>query len=426
LSGIDRLLAIHRSFDRNDPARVPETSFPGSALSGAAPEKILARLEPKLARLGITRIANVTGLDRIGIPVVMVCRPDSWSYAVYQGKGPTLAAAKVSGIMESVERLQAERITETGMLASLAEARERGLPIVEPGLLPHKRGRALEPHESIRWIEALDLIGGAPALLPCDCIHFDLTVPPAEGTGLLPNTSTGLAAGEDLATALLHGLCEVIERDAATLWRIFPAWRRQRSRLDPASIEDDGVRTLLGRIEAAGLQFLLWEVTSDLEIPAYLCRLVDFSEAGTSPMLALDGVGCHPDPLTALTGAIVEAAQCRLSLISGGRDDLVPHQFRAARPAERAAQAALLKDAGPMRRFDGTRSAAAGDAVTDCHRILDRLAAVGAVPVLAVDLTVPEIGIPAVRVVVPRLEDGEEMPDYVPRERALRALWGRR
>ena len=60
------------------------------------PASTLARVQPYLAHTGITRIANVTGLDRIGVPVVMVCRPNSRSLAVSQGKGLTLDAAKAS------------------------------------------------------------------------------------------------------------------------------------------------------------------------------------------------------------------------------------------------------------------------------------------------------------------------------------------
>jgi ribosomal protein S12 methylthiotransferase accessory factor YcaO len=67
------------------------------------PAVTLARVQPYLARMGITRIANVTGLDRIGVPVVMVCRPNSRSLAVAQGKGLTLDAAKASGVMEAIE-----------------------------------------------------------------------------------------------------------------------------------------------------------------------------------------------------------------------------------------------------------------------------------------------------------------------------------
>ena len=67
-----------------------------------APEQTLARVSRLMPVMGITRIANVTGLDRIGVPVVMVCRPNSRSLSVSQGKGVDLLAAKASGLMESL------------------------------------------------------------------------------------------------------------------------------------------------------------------------------------------------------------------------------------------------------------------------------------------------------------------------------------
>src|SRR5262245_21673480 len=82
------------------------------------PAQTLARVRPYLTQMGITRIANVTGLDYIGVPVVMVYRPNSRALAVSQGKGLTLAAAKASGLMESVESYHAERIALPLKLAS--------------------------------------------------------------------------------------------------------------------------------------------------------------------------------------------------------------------------------------------------------------------------------------------------------------------
>ena len=52
--------------------------------------------------MGITRVANVTGLDNVGVPVVTVSRPNSRSLAVTQGKGVDLTAAKASALMESI------------------------------------------------------------------------------------------------------------------------------------------------------------------------------------------------------------------------------------------------------------------------------------------------------------------------------------
>lgn len=88
-----------------------------------APEETLARLQPLLPTMGITRIANVTGLDRTGMPVVMVCRPNARSVTVSQGKGLTLAAAKASGVMEALEIWHAERIVKPLKLASFDEMR---------------------------------------------------------------------------------------------------------------------------------------------------------------------------------------------------------------------------------------------------------------------------------------------------------------
>src|SRR3990172_2594314 len=86
-----------------------------------SPEETVARLRPLMTAMGITRGANLTGLDRIGVPVVAVCRPNSRSIAVAQGKGLTLEAAKASGLMEATETFHAERIDRPLKLSSLEE-----------------------------------------------------------------------------------------------------------------------------------------------------------------------------------------------------------------------------------------------------------------------------------------------------------------
>jgi ribosomal protein S12 methylthiotransferase accessory factor len=75
------------------------------------PEATLARVRPLLPVMGITRVANVTGLDRVGIPVVMVSRPKARSISVSHGKGLDISSAKASGEMEAIETYHAETIT---------------------------------------------------------------------------------------------------------------------------------------------------------------------------------------------------------------------------------------------------------------------------------------------------------------------------
>src|SRR4051812_19172250 len=86
-----------------------------------SPTETVARMKTWMGLMGITRIANLTGLDRIGIPVVAVYRPNARSVAVSQGKGVTLAAAQASGLMESIEAYHAENLNLPLRLASYRE-----------------------------------------------------------------------------------------------------------------------------------------------------------------------------------------------------------------------------------------------------------------------------------------------------------------
>ncbi len=74
----------------------------------AAPAETLARLRPLAAAMGITRLGNITGLDRIGIPVAVAVRPNSRSVSVAQGKGLDLPQAMASALMEACEGFHAE------------------------------------------------------------------------------------------------------------------------------------------------------------------------------------------------------------------------------------------------------------------------------------------------------------------------------
>ena len=73
-----------------------------------APSVTLARCRPFMPQMGITRLGNITGLDRIGIPVVGAARPNSRSVSVSQGKGLDLSQAMTSALMEPIEGFHTE------------------------------------------------------------------------------------------------------------------------------------------------------------------------------------------------------------------------------------------------------------------------------------------------------------------------------
>ena len=182
-----------------------------------APTRTHERLLPVLERIGVTRVAVITGLDVVGIPVVMVCRPNGRSLSVSQGKGADLVSAKVSGIMEALEAWHAERILLPLRLATYRELREVAR-VVDVEQLPRPSWSRFHSDLSILWIEGTDVIGGERVWVPYECVHLDFRSPGPHGSGCFLANGTGLAAGNHLLEAVSHALCEAVERDAFALW----------------------------------------------------------------------------------------------------------------------------------------------------------------------------------------------------------------
>jgi ribosomal protein S12 methylthiotransferase accessory factor len=387
------------------------------------PEETWALLKPAAKAIGITRVANVTGLDRIGIPVVMVCRPRNRSLSVYQGKGLTLCAAKVSGAMESLERFSAEYVGAPDFIGTPTEAASRA-GVVAHGLWPLPMDGERRVDAPIGWIRGFDLIADEDVLVPCPVVHLDKRLPGGLGSEGFDNTSTGLAAGNTYTEAIVHGLCEAIERDALTLWRLLPDFRRMLSRIALSSIDGPMLRPLLAAIEGAGLACAIFDLWSATGVPAFVCRIAEFRGDLYRPADMVDGAGCHPCREIALARAITEAAQIRATAIAGSRNDFFRRHYRVPEARDVALVRASVDAPEAGRQFGACASFEHGSAAEDLAFLLDRLRPLVR-HVVAVDLTRPELGWPVVRVLVPELEDGEEMARYRPRERAQRAYLGR-
>ncbi|HEY5959321.1 MAG TPA: YcaO-like family protein [Polyangiaceae bacterium] len=389
-----------------------------------SPVETVSRLRCLYGPVGITRVANVTGLDCIGIPVVMVCRPNGRSLAVSQGKGVDLDAARASGLMEAIELFHAERITHALKLASWNELRFSH-EVISVGDLPKVSISAFHPNRSLLWIQGGDLFTSAAVWLPYELVHMNYTLPFPTGSGSFVMSSNGLASGNHVLEAISHGLCEVIERDATTLFRFESAKAQADARIELSTVADPDCRRLLEQYESAGVIAGVWDVTSDVGIPAYRCVILERDPCPLRRVGPAEGMGCHPVREVALLRALTEAAQARLTLVAGSRDDNGRgrySEFGSRQLLERARE--RLAEHG-TRRFDATPSYVNHTLEQDVGLILERLRAVGLSQAVVVDLTKPEFGIPVVRVVVPGLETYHHVQGYVPGERALRLLKAR-
>ena len=383
------------------------------------PQQTLDRVTPLMPRLGITRVANVTGLDRVGIPVVMVCRPNSRSIAVSQGKGMTLEAAKASGLMEAVESWHAERIELPLKLGSYADlsANHRFVDIER---LPALRGSRYQPGLPLLWIEGVNLLDEIHHWLPYEIVHTYYAHPAPAGSGCFVQSSNGLASGNHYLEAVSHAICECVERDASSLWHQQGQSLRDATKLNPDSIDDNCCRQLLAQLNTAGLAVTMWNTTSNTGVPAFECVVLDKREIAVHPG---QGAGCHPSKSVALVRAITEAAQVRTTYIAGSRDDLTHAEFA---PAELEQNNQAFRDlvgnnAGEV-DFGALQGREFDSLDEDIDWLLNQLRAVGIEQVLCVDLSKPDLDIPVVRVVIPGLEGPHDDDDYLPGPRACAVL----
>jgi YcaO-like protein with predicted kinase domain len=155
------------------------------------PEETIARVRPFLSRFGITRIANMTGLDRTGIPVVMVCRPNARSSAVFHGKGIDIAAAKASGLMEAIETWHAEHVQLPLRYGSATDLQAQH-QVADLDGLPRTPSDGFHPDLPMLWVEGQDLIGGNSIWLPFEIVHANSTVTGPPASGVSPRAPTGL------------------------------------------------------------------------------------------------------------------------------------------------------------------------------------------------------------------------------------------
>lgn len=384
------------------------------------PAATLDLVRPHLKAMGITRIANVTGLDVIGIPVVMVCRPNSRSISVAQGKGATLEAAKASGVMEAIETFHAERVEGPKRVASYNELRQE-VPVVDVRRLAQSPKTRFHEDLRIPWVVGREVTTGEAIWLPYEIVHTDYSLPLPEGSGCFPANTNGLASGNCAPEAISHGVCETVERDAVTLWKRRGLSLRDAVSIDPESVDDPLCLDLLAKLRSADLEICIWDVTSDIGIATFYCLIVGRRPGFADPEF---GSGCHPSRAVALARALTEAVQARTTYIAGIRDDYSPELYSEAVRSRRLQHCRRALSANPpVGDFRATPNFV-GDTITeDIDWLTGRLRERGLDQVIAVDLTRDDFRIAVVKVVIPGLEgpDKGRDSDYSPGARA-RAL----
>ncbi|MEF8774879.1 MAG: YcaO-like family protein [Haloarculaceae archaeon] len=241
--------------------------------------------------------------------------------------------------------------------------------------------------EARTWIAGEDLATGDDVLLPAELVLYP---PPAER--IRPAITTGLGLGNGGIEAVLAGLSEVIERDAAML-----AWYATFDPLE-LTVDDEAFAELVGRARSEGLSVTPLLLTQDVDVPV-VAACVHRDEW---PRFAV-GSAANMDASQAATAALAEALQNWVELRGMGPDDAAEASGRIGYYADLPDAAAAFIDVDAAVPAASVGPAEPPTGAEAMEELLDRLA-MADLSAYAARLTtrdVDSLGFEAVRVLVP-------------------------
>lgn len=365
------------------------------------------------AAAGVSRVADVTGLDRLGLPVFNTYRTTAaqGNLSVTCGKGRSRSAALASALMEAYERYCGEQHDRHGPFLTFKQAGKSLPEVLDPRQLVLDTRTTWDPDSTLEWVPTRDLVSRSVVWVPADAVFTPYT---ARGAQLFASHSDGLASGNCLSEATLHALYELIERDG----RAFGEVLRLGSRVRIESLAPE-LRRIAEEFDDNGISVSLFAFRSSLEVTSFFALGDD--RLAENPMLVNAGAGCHLDPSIGVSRALTELAQSRLSVISGAREDFsARHSSRRTETYgtahERAARWALgWKETD----FDQIPNGSADDLETDLATVCRSLVTAGLRRILVADLTLPstrhaeQVPPRVVKVIVPGLEFAANEPSRI-------------
>jgi ribosomal protein S12 methylthiotransferase accessory factor YcaO len=415
-------------------------------------EDTLIEITPICKKIGVTRISDITYLDKLYIPNYSSILPGTEdSIWVYSGKGPTKIHAKVSALMESIERFCSLPSTYSNSIISGSYSQlSKSYKVLHPDEVVEPVESIYSDNQSIMdFIPGFDLLNEEEILVPAQ-LAFSRYFSKLPSVNIFPYSHTnGLASGNVLEEAICHALCEVIERDAVSIAEVcasslpysllekfmifFKNIRQIGSQLTDISgidfVDDssifpdvniseianmfDPVKFLVERFDDAGISLLIKDITQkDIGIPTFTASSIEWISSNYGYFAI--GYGTHLDSRIALIRAITELTQTRAVNIQGARDDCRKIEYKENDEIYKRKWQFMPATSSRFRpnnkktiAFSEIKSYIMDDILDDIKFILNRLKKAGLKRVIIVDLTHPKLGIPVVRAIVPGLETFE-------------------
>ena len=396
-------------------------------------EETIKTILPVSSNIGITRLADITNMDILGIPNFSAVLPGTEDYIwVYSGKGPTRMDAKASALMESIERYSSlpsgnRNKMIQGSYKEVSKVSKILHPsnVVEPMILEYDDEMIMD------FLSGYDLVNNDRILIPAPLALFRYSPKPPAINPFAYHHTNGLASGNVLEEAICHSLCELIERDATSLAELNASalpynFLRTMTKylsdngleIDPVDgtefVDDDSkypdvdisnidfkpISNLVKKFNDAKIPLIIKDITSPIGVPTFNASSIEWITEDYGYLA--EGHGTHPDARIALMRAITEVSQTRAANIQGARDDLRKISYGNSNSDEKKTWQ-FMKSKNTI-QFSEIKSFIHDDILDDINFILSRLVSNGLKQVIVVDLTNPQIMIPVVRTIVPGLE----------------------
>jgi ribosomal protein S12 methylthiotransferase accessory factor len=396
-------------------------------------EKTLEDISEISKKIGLTRIADITYMDKLYIPNYSCVLPGTEDYIwVYSGKGPTKKHAKVSAIMESIERYSSLPTNYYGkFISGTFNKLKQSYNILHPEEVVEPLTFDFHNNMVMDYVKGYDIINQENILIPAALALFRYTPNSPSLNPFAFHHTNGLASGNVFEEAVCHALCEVIERDAISLAQlrasaipfhilnnIYHNFQRHGYNINPISKEqfiDDNsifpdvkisqedfhqVTKLINTFKKFNIRLIIKDITTDIKIPTFNVACVEWISHDYGYLA--EGHGTHPDKRIALLRAITEVSQTRAANIQGARDDLRKIHYNDNNTDDKNAWQFMASE--KTINFSDIITYLNEDILDDINLIIKFFKIVGLKKAIIVNLTNPKIKIPVVRAIVPSLE----------------------
>jgi ribosomal protein S12 methylthiotransferase accessory factor YcaO len=296
------------------------------------------------------------------------------------GKGLSPGQALASACMELLERHCAaprrhDAVRQVPYTRVAGEA-------VDPRRFVLAAKMAYDPTAKIDWVWGYSLTRAVPVLVPANLVFYPYA--PRRGSQVIAGTdSNGLGAGNNMEEAVLHGLLEVIERDAVMI----SEYNRLPAPGIPPRGLPDACRPVLDLLEKAGYRWSFKAVPTDWPFPvvaAFIAREKDPRDRSVA-------FGSHLGRAQALERALTEAIQ------------VLPPSANHAGWLRSGSSERYARRASKKKAFARLADHPTDDIKTGIERCVAVLRDAGS-EVIVVDLSLPDIPFPAVRVLATGLQ----------------------